>query len=244
LRPPYSWTPEEIGGRLPIDYPGNTIDDETIYRYIYGKKQVRMKLWQYLTSHRQKRMKQNGRKVTNRGEVVQAISIEKRPAYIEKRVQGGHWETDNMEGKKSDKTGVSVTVERRARIIRIRKLSDHTAGTKTAVLLKQFVKEPHGVKRTITLDNGPENKDGGKFRDQSHMTVYKTVPYHSWEKGTVENTIGRIRRYIPKGTSVDTISEEQVLIIENRMNNTPRKCLGFLTPNEVYAKIASASHIR
>jgi len=244
LRPPYSWTPEQIAGRLPIDHPGNSIDDDTIYRYIYGPRQVRMKLWKYLPHHRRKRMKQNGRKVTNRGEVVQAIHITKRPKYIQQRKQPGHWETDNLEGRKSDQTGVSVTVERRTRLIRIRKLNNHKAGTKTDVLLEQFSQEPKELKRTLTLDNGPENKDGGKFRNQSAMTVYKTTPYHSWEKGTVENTIGRVRKYIPKGKSVDTTSDKHLLTIEDRMNNTPRKCLGFLTPNEAYAKILSASHIR
>ena len=242
LRPPYSWTPEEIAGRLPIDHPGNTIDDETIYRYIYGKKQRRMKLWKFLLHHRKKRMKQNGRKVTDRGQVVAATPITDRPRYIEKRKQPGHWETDNMEGVKSDKTGVSITVERKTRVIRVRKLVNHKAVTKTNVLLKQFSKEPKELKRTMTVDNGPENKDGGKFRNKSTMTVYKTTPYHSWEKGTVENTVGRVRRYIPKGISVDHIPEEKYIIIEDRMNNTPRKCLGFLTPNEVYEKILSASH--
>jgi len=244
LRPPYSWTPEEIAGRLPIDHPGNTIDDDTIYRYIYGKRQVRMKLWKYLLHHRRKRMKKYGRKVTNRGQIVAAIPIAERPKYIEKRTQPGHWETDNLEGKRSDQTGISITVERKTRIIRVRKLENHTAATKTAVLLKQFAQEPSHLKRTITLDNGPENKDGGIFRDQSKITVYKTTPYHSWEKGTVENTVGRVRRFIPKGRSVDGISEKHAVRIEVRMNNTPRKCLGFLTPNEVYAKILSASHIR
>lgn len=73
LRPPYSWSPETIAGRLSMDFPGYTIDDDTIYRYIYGKKQRRMKLWQFLVLHRKKRMKTYGRKVTNRGEVVHAI---------------------------------------------------------------------------------------------------------------------------------------------------------------------------
>src|SRR3972149_4743867 len=244
LRPPYCWTPEEIAGRLPVDYPVHTMDDETIYRYIYGKKQKRMKLWRYLVRHRKKRMAHHGRKVIDRGQVVEAIHITKRPKYIEKRRQPGHWETDNMEGMRSDRTGISVTVERRARIVRLRKLADHAAHTKTTALLKQFAGEPPSLKRTMTLDNGPENKDGGRFRNTSAMIVYKTTPYHSWEKGTGENTVGRVRRYVPKGTSVDDVPEYTLMMIEDRMNNTPRKCLGFLTPNEVYVKILPASGIR
>lgn len=244
LRPPYSWSPETIAGRLPIDHPGTTIDDDTIYRYIYGKKQRRMKLWKYLLLHRKKRMKKYGRKVTNRGEIVHALPISKRPPSVLKRKTLGHWETDNMEGLRVDGTGVSVTVERMSRLTRLGKLADHTAATKTMLLLSQFSKEPKEAKRTITLDNGPENKDGGKFQTITTMTVYKTVPYHSWEKGTVENTVGRVRRWIPKKTSVDSVNQQQLCVIEEQMNNTPRKVLGFLTPNEVYGKIHTTSRIR
>lgn len=244
LRTPYHWSPETIAGRLSIDCPGYTIDDDTIYRYVYSKKQRRMKLWKYLVLHRKKRMKKYGRKITNRGEVVHAISISKRPKSIGKRKRPGHWETDNMEGVKSDHTGISVTVERMSRVTRLRKLADHTAATKTNALLDQFSHEPKGCKKTITLDNGPENKDGGRFQQETTMTVYKTVPYHSWEKGTVENTVGRVRRWIPKKRSVDGITQQQLFLIEEQMNTTPRKVLGFLTPNEVYGKMHSASRTR
>lgn len=244
LRAPYCWSPETIAGRLPIDCHGYFIDDETIYRYIYGRKQRRMKLWCHLVLHRKKRMKAEGRKVTNHGEVVHAMPIALRPKSVMKRKKAGHWETDNMEGRRSDETGVSVSVERMARVVRIRKLADHTAGTKTDVLLAQFSQESKEVQQSITLDNGPENKDGGRFKEITSMTVYKTIPYHSWEKGSVENIIGRVRRFVPKGTSVDTLTDAHCSIIEGIMNNTPRKCLGFLTPNEKLEKILSTSYIR
>jgi transposase, IS30 family len=244
LRPPFRWTPEEIAGRLPIDHPGATIDDETIYRYIYGRRQRRMKLWRYLVNHRRKRMRKHGRKVTDRGTIVEALPITKRPCSIAKRKQPGHWESDNLEGMRSDRTSVSVTVERRSRITRIGKLMNHRATTKTAVLCRQFAREPITMKRTLTVDNGPENKDGGRFQKTTGITRYKTTPYHSWEKGTVENTIGRLRRFIPKGMSVDLLTPNQLAIIETIVNTTPRKCLRFLTPLEVYGKIASASRKR
>lgn len=244
LRPPFHWSPETIAGRLPIDCPGYTIDDDTIYRYIYGKRQKRMKLWKYLVLHRKKRMKTYGRKIADRGQVIHAISIVKRPKSVLKRKRPGHWETDNMEGVKSDTTGVSVTVERMSRITRLRKLADHTAQTKTDALLDQFIREPKACQKTITLDNGPENKDSGRFQKETTMVVYKTTPYHSWEKGTVENTIGRLRRWVPKKQSVDGITQRHLFLIEKQMNNTPRKILGFLTPNEVYENMHNASHTR
>lgn len=241
LRAPYRWSPETIAGRLPMDHPGTTINDETIYRYIYGKKQRRMKLWKYLVNHRRKRMKKHGRKVTNRGQIVEAIPISKRPHSVNNRRQRGHWESDNMEGLRSDETGISVSVERVTRITRLRKLADHTAHTKTDILLVQFSEEPRRYQKSITVDNGPENKDGGRFTHVTGMRRYKTTPYHSWEKGSVENMIGRLRRWFPKKRSVDTISQRHLFLIEDHMNNMPRKVLGFLTPNEVYGKMSPAS---
>jgi IS30 family transposase len=149
-----------------------------------------------------------------------------------------------MEGQRSDHTGVSVTVERMTRVTRLRKLGDHTASTKTDALLDQFSHELQQFKKTITVDNGPENKDGGRFQETTEMTVYKTVPYHSWEKGSVENTVGRVRRWIPKKSSVDGVTQQDLDVIEDQMNNTPRKVLGFLTPNEVYGRLHHSSHKR
>jgi len=241
LREPYCWSPETIAGRLVIDHPGSTIDDETIYRYIYGKKQKRMKLWKYLIRHRKRRMKKDGRKVNAYARLATAIPIKDRPSVINERRRTKDWESDNMEGKKSDSTSVSVTVDRMSRITRIRKLADHTARTKSDVLIAQFKED--GA-HSVTVDRGPENSDHERItKEIEALLVYGCEPYHSWEKGTVENTIGRIRWIIPKGTSVDGISQQQLTRIEQWMNNTPRKCLGFLTPNEFHEKIQTASHI-
>lgn len=235
------WSPETIAGRLPIDYPGYTIDDETIYRYVYGKKQRRMKLWEHLVLHRRKRMKKDGRKVKAYGRLSEAISIKERPSIITARIQAGHWETDNMEGKRSDHSSVSVTVDRMVRIVRLRKLADHTAQSKSESLLVQFQNEDPLLRESVTLDRGAENSNHADITDTHHMPVYACDSYHSWEKGTVENTIGRVRRYIPKGTSVDGVSQKKLDRIEETMNNMPRKCLGYLTPNEYLEKILIAS---
>ncbi len=110
------WSPETIAGRLPIDHPDKSIDDETIYRYIYKEGMKRYKYWQYLPKRRQKRMRKNGRHVKRNGKIPGSISIDLRPKAVNKRVRIGDWETDNMEGKKSDRKVVSVTVERLARL--------------------------------------------------------------------------------------------------------------------------------
>lgn len=236
------WSPETISGRLPIDYPGYSIDDETIYRYVYGRKQAHLKLWKKLALHRRRRMKKYGRKVKAFGRLPEAISINNRPAVINSRERPGDWETDNMEGKRSDDTSISVTVDRMMRIVRIRKLEDHRAETKSDSLLIQLKKENPLLRGSLTIDRGPENSGHKTITEMHGMPVFACNPYHSWEKGTVENTIGRIRRYIPKGRSVDGITQEKLNTIEEKLNSTPRKCLGYLTPNEYLEKILFASN--
>jgi len=236
------WSPETISGRLSLDHPGYSIDDETIYRYVYGRKQSRMKLWKKLVLHRRRRMKKDGRKVKAFGRLPEAIPIDKRPDIINDRLRPGDWETDNMEGKRSDDSAVSVTVDRMMRIVRLRKLTDHKAQSKSDSLVVQFKKENSLLRGSLTVDRGPENSEHKTITEVHFMPVFACNPYHSWEKGSVENTIGRIRRYIPKGRSVDGVTQETLSRIENLMNNTPRKCLGYLTPNEYLEKILFASH--
>src|SRR5579862_3743048 len=237
LREPHYWTPEEIAERLTIDHPILTIDDETIYRYIYAKRQRKMKLWVHLRHHRKRRMKHHGRKVKGCGRLPTALPIEERPVGANTRVEEGHWETDNVGTIKTDKTGISATVERKSRVIRLRKLSDLKAITKRKVLTAQMKQEDKKFQKTVTIDRGPENSEHEEFTNETHMPVYACNPYHSWEKGSVENSIGRFRFFVPKGESVDTLTQQQLTKIEEIMNNTPRKILGYLTPNEVYAKI-------
>ena len=176
------------------------------------------------------------------GRLNEAISIKDRPSVITARVRPGDWETDNMEGKKSDDTSISVTVDRMTRITRLWKLTDHTAQSKTSALIVQIKQEDTLLRGTITCDRGSENSNYADIKELHHMSVFACDPYHSWEKGTVENTIGRVRRYIPKGKSIDGISQKKLDRIEEEMNNTPRKVLGYLTPNEYLEKILIASH--
>jgi|SRR3989344_855027 len=237
------WSPETIAGRLSLDCPGYSIDDETIYRYVYGRKQRGSKLWRYLVLHRKRRLQRDGRKVKSVGRIKGAVSIELRPEETNQRRIPGHWESDNMEGKRGDKTSISATVERVTRIVKLGKLTNHTSLAKTRTLVNQFRMEDEFFKRTLTLDRGPENKSHQEITRRTGLSVYFCNPYHSWEKGTVENTIGRLRRYVPKGESVDHITRDQLLLVQEHMNNTPRKVLNYLTPNEALEKIQSTSLI-
>jgi len=229
------WIPEEISGRLNIDYPDESIHHETIYRYIYNsKKTKKMNLWKYLKNHRKKRMKKQGRKV-QKSKIKDAIRIDERDKNILFRTSVGHWETDNMGGKTRDISSFCGTVERKTRYVFLDVLENRKSVTKTESLVTDLSQFPSEVVQTITTDNGSENSDHKQWSEKINDTkVYFCNPYSSWEKGSVENVFTRIRRFIPKGTSIDTISKLDAKMIQNKLNNTPRKCLNYLIPNRSY----------
>jgi transposase, IS30 family len=226
------WSPETIAGRLPIDYPGFSIHFETIYRFIYRDSQRGYYLWTYLTHARKKRMKRSGRRVKACGKIPDADSIDLRPVEAQERKYVGHWETDNVIGKRADATVLSTTVERVTRYTMLSKLTK-TAEAKQYALVKRLWYFPTHLRKTLTTDNGLENANHKEIAESLSMPMYFCHAYHSWEKGTVENMNGRIRRYIPKGKSIDTLTNREITAVENALNHTPRKCLGFRTPDEV-----------
>lgn len=162
LKEPYSWSPEQIAGRLKIEYASLSISAETIYRYIYSKKAKRYKLWKFLPLKRTKRMRKMGRKVKRYEHILGLISIDQRPQEVNLRQTLGHWETDGLEGRRSDKSVISKAII------------------------------------TLTSDNGKENSNYTKITDNLKLKFFFCHPYSPWEKGTVENTNGRIRRFLPK----------------------------------------------
>jgi len=238
LRAPDHWSPEEISGRLPKIHPGKRICTEAIYQYIYSKAGKRYKLWELLVNARKKRMKKGGRRVQRASKIPNAVSIDLRPAIVNQRARVGDWETDNVVGKQTDKTALSVTVERLTRLT-ILSLTRKTAKSKTESLIRRLSVFPDTARETLTADNGAENTNHEEIKHSLGLDVFFCHAYHSWEKGTVENTNGRIRRFIPKGFSLDGLTEEQIKEVEIRMNSTPRKCLGYLTPYEKMNEVLS-----
>lgn len=246
------WSPEEIAGRIQIDKPHLSICFETIYQYIYGKGK-RHKLWKHLTKSHKKRRIKTGRKVhMERGRVTipDAISVLSRPQKVQLRRTEGHIETDLMEGVKSETDVVSVEVFRKTRYTQLSKMKNKQAKTKKNILVKKLkmiqslsrVQKP--IVKSVTSDNGKENTDHKGIAKSLKALFYVCQPYHSWEKGTVENTIGRIRRFIPKGTPLSQYSDFQIQWVENKLNNTPRKCLQFKTPNEMFEKEVNSYKFR
>ena len=237
------WSPEVIAEKLKLDHPGENIHHETIYRYIYSQrfKTRGMKLWTYLTYQRKRRMKQNGRSVHRESRIPEAKSIDLRPEIVNLRQRGGDWESDNLGGKVTDKTALSVTVERVARLTLLTKLKDKKAATKREALTQRLSKYPQQLRLTLTQDNGSENTEHKQLADDLNLAVFFCHAYHSWEKGGVENMNQRMRikRYIPKGTSIDTLTDKQIKQIEHKLNSTPRKCLNYLTPYEKMNQLIS-----
>lgn len=185
-------------------------------------------------------MKKNGRKVKEYSKLSEAIPIQERPEHINNRSEVGHWETDNLEGKRSDKTAISVTVERLMRKTKLSKLSSHTAQVKTDAVINNLTDERkinHDFVKSVTFDRGPENSGYKEIGEKLEVQTYACNPYHSWEKGGVENMNKRIRRFIPKGISVEEITQDYLNLLEDKLNNTPRKCLNYLTPNEFQKKL-------
>ena len=237
------WSPETISGRIRIDHPELSICQETIYQYIYDTKRTtkKMRLRDCLTFKRKKRMKQNGRSIHRLSKIPEAVSIDVRPQEVNARIEVGHWETDNVIGRQTDKTALSVTVERVTRVSLINKLIDRTAAVKTTTVAGRLNEFTSLFKKTVTADNGSENTNHKELTRLTVMLVYFCHAYHSWEKGTVENTNGRIRRFIPKGVSIDTLTDDYIAALEYKLNTTPRKCLQYRTPYEMMHKLQISS---
>lgn len=223
------WSPETISGRIGIDNPELSVSYESIYRWIYFNKYwKRDQLWRYLECGHRKRRKKHGRKVNSYTQIPDIKTIDLRLDLANLRLQMGHGETDLMESSRNSQTALSVTADRLTRMASLVKVKDKTSRSKTAALARLAA---FGI-WFMTADRGPENKKYPLWETKLGMSVYFCHPYHSWEKGTVENTIKRIRRLISKGSDVSQYSWREIKKIEYWLNHKPMKCLQYLTPYE------------
>jgi len=232
------WSPEQISGRLPKDYPDDSamrVSHETVYAFIYAPEQAGDKFWEYLPRKQKKRRKQPGRKA-HRSHIPDRVSIHKRPKAVDKRKQFDHWEGDSVEGKRSVGDGIHTEVERLSGKFLARKVARITSAEAVAAQLAMFTVLPAKARRTTTLDNGRENHGHAKLKDQLGMQAYFADPYSSYQRGCNENTNGLLRRYLPKQTDFTTITQEELDAIVEEINNRPRKRLDFYTPNEVFSR--------
>jgi len=228
------WSPEQITGRLSVDYPRFSISHEAIYQYLYDR-DVRQQqdLVPYLARAHKRRQRKGHRHTHRSSHIPHRISIHDRPEHIMNRKQFGHWETDAMISRQSA-AALNVTVERKSRFTIITKMRRKSAQHTRRALTRTLGRVPVHARRSITYDNGSENVEHQQVNDILGTRSYFCNPYHSWEKGTDENTIGLIRRVFPKKTDFGEISRNETKALERRLNNRPRKCLSFKTPLEVF----------
>lgn len=238
------WSPEQIAGRLSKDYPGISISHEAVYQYIYsrcqqqgwGAKCYGDDLRVYLRrKHKWRKRKYVPCQAPKQGTILNAVSIEQRPKFIEKRKQIGHWEGDSLESKKS-KARLNTMVERATGLLLISKLKNGTSKETTEAVTLKLSSLPRQMRRTLTLDNGKENAEHEAITHKTGVKIYFCHPYASWERATNENTNGLIRCYLPKGTDFAKVNEKQIQKIEAVLNTRPRKRLNYLTPLEVFPK--------
>jgi IS30 family transposase len=224
------WSPEIVSGRLKREGQLPTISPESIYRWIFNHQPH---LISYLTRYsKDARHHKRGRKNKTYERIKERVDITQRPENINNRREFGHWETDLVEGQ--GQSCLKVSVERKWRLSKLRKVKDKTGSQSNKALLDMFGQMPKDTVKSITYDNGTENTGHIEINRILNTKSYFCQPYHSWEKGTVENTNGIIRRFFPKNTNFDNITESQIQLLEFWLNNRPRKCLNYLTPQEVF----------
>ena len=164
------------------------------------------------------------------------ISIHQRPSVVERKGRFGDWESDLMEGNRNSTQVLSVQKELRSQHVFLRKLKDKSADETRKDINRKLKPPPKSLRRTMTFDNGRENTQHMKLTKSLGIKTFFCDPYSSWQKGSVENIIGLIRQYIPKGTDLSTVSDEYIQELQNKLNNRPRKCLGYKTPHQVLSK--------
>lgn len=216
------WTPEQIAGRLKLENGNKSvIGFKSIYKWLdtgYGARYAHY-LPRYKAYKRKRKRKGKKEIIKNR------VFIDKRPEIINQRKRIRDFEGDTLGTPKSSKATISGAVDRKSRYLLGKKISR----PKEAMIAYKELLQPYNP-LSITFDSGPENT---RYAELGILTFF-CHPYSAWEKGTIENTFQRLRRYIPKKANISNYSQEEISAIIDKMNNIPRKCLGFRTPREVF----------
>ena len=228
------WTPEQISGRLKWESPEHYVSHETIYQYIYNEKP---ELGLYLPRKRHRRLPKSKLRKTKGSKITDRISIKERPPEVEKREEFGHFEADLVVSARTGKGALLTMAERASRYTIIAKLNEKTSSQTNLALSFALSSYPKDSLKSITYDNGLEFAGHKQVSNVYDIQDYFCEPFHSWEKGTIENRNGVIRYYFPKGTDFSRVTEEQIKYVQEKINNRPMKLLGFMTPKEIHDKM-------
>lgn len=225
------WSPELIAGRLKLLYPGKHISHEAIYQWLYAEAR---QLIPCLPKRHRRRMRRGYVKGKHsRLRIPQRTPLALRPASVNARRVPGHWEVDTVGNHRSSRA-LLVIHERKTRFSLLRLLSKRGAAELRRSLLAACRRLPSSLRRSFTYDNGNENCDHLQINARLGTRSYFCAPYHSWEKGSIENNIGILRLRLPKSFNLDQLSHSQVRRLQHWLDNRPKKCLAFRTPAELY----------
>jgi transposase, IS30 family len=240
------WSPEQISGRLPMEFPDDhemRVSPETIYQslFLQGRGALRKELVHCLRSGRTRRRPQR-RAVTGRGRIPDMVMITERPAEIEDRAVPGHWEGDLLLGGTASASSLGTLVERTSRLVLLFPLGQDRSAEHTRVKLAETIQTlPAQMRRSITWDQGSEMAGHARFSIDTGVQIYFCHPHSPWERGTNENTNGLLRQYFPKGADLRHVTQDDCDAVAASLNNRPRKTLGFKTPLESFTELLLAS---
>jgi IS30 family transposase len=238
------WSPEQISGWLKTQYPDDEsmrVSHETIYRslFIQARGVLKQELMEHLRSKRRMRRSLHATvSGQSRGQIVDAVSIRERPAEVEDRAVPGHWEGDLLSGAKN--SYIATLVERHSRFAMLVKVPGKDTEAVVQALSRHVRKLPATLRRSLTWDRGLEMARHKEFTVATKVKVYFCDPQSPWQRGTNENTNPLLRQYFPRGTDLGPISQAQLDQVALRLNQRPRKTLGFQTPAaRLQASVAS-----
>ena len=228
-----AWSPEQIAGRLRISGAPERVSHETIYRFVYSAQGQHLGMYKDLPTARRRRQTRYQRKP--RGVFIPAgNTIEQRPPEIAARTSFGHWEGDLMMFRRElGQHNLTSLVERQSRSTILTRNRDRNSTGVMSGMIEKLQALPAPARQSITFDRGTEFAYYPLLKQKLGMDSYFCKPQAPWQKGTVENTNGRVRRFLSRDADIAALSDEMLIDICERLNETPRKCLGYRTPAEV-----------
>jgi len=225
------WSPEQIAGRLRLHRAHHTVSHESIYRFIYSREGRALKLSRYLARRKARR----GRRYfkANKHTIADDLAIARRPQAIEARQELGHWEGDLMQFRTQRGALLNLT-ERTTRLTLLSSLPSKKAEPTSQAVTDLLIALPVQARKSITFDRGGEFADHHTIRQRLGTDIWFCDPHSPWQRGTVENTNGILRRDMPRKVDITNYSDKDIEMIQLIINSTPRKCLGYKTPTEAF----------
>jgi transposase, IS30 family len=228
------WSPEQITGRMVVECHPVRVSHETIYRFAYSPEGRQVELYRHLPEHRRNRRRRGTRRRHGK-RFANEVSISLRPDVVGDRIEFGHWEADLMMFRKEFGRGNVLTlVERVSRFTLALRNRDRQSKPIMESLVAGMAALPFDARRSITFDRGTEFTAWPHLQAGLGAATWFCDPQAPWQKGSVENTNGRLRRYLPRELDPTSITDRYLKSICDRLNATPRKCLGYRTPAEVF----------